>query len=181
MTDPWDAALAEAYASAPADVIILDTLELRHPALVDADENPSPIRIVRDHRNWDLQLEAGAPLNGGQLVTFVKLGFDVDLPDSTEAAPAARLSLNAVNREVIEAAEQIVTIRAPVDVTYRAYIAPPEGDPAPEPSWVIDGLKLRVAEADLMRMSGLLTFDQLANRAFPALVYRRKEFPGLAR
>jgi hypothetical protein len=181
MTDPWSAALAEAYAAAPQDVDVLDTLELRHPALVDALGAPSPIRLVRDHRDWQLQLEAGAPLDGGEVVTFVKLGFDIDLPDSTEAAPAARLSLSAVNRDVIAAAEQIITVRAPVEVTYRAYIAPAEGAPPPEPSWVVDGLKLRVAEADLQRMSGLLTFDLLANRAFPALTYRRQEFPGLAR
>lgn len=181
VSEPWSQAVAEAYASAPADVTIIDTLELRHPALVDAEENPDPIRVVRDLRAWDFKLEAGAPLNGGETVTFRKALFDMDLPESTEAAPSARLSMDAVDRDAIAALERIMVIRAPIEVTYRAYVAPAEGDPAPEPGWVIDGLKLRTAEADLRRMSGQLTFDLLGNRAFPSRIYTRREFPGLFR
>jgi len=181
MTELMAQALQEAYAVAPADVDVLDTIEFRHPALVDESENPDPLRLVRDHRNWELELEAGAPLHGGQTVTFARLGFDVDLPDSTEAVPSARLWLSAVSRKAIEAAERIIAVRAPIEVTYRAYLVPAEGDPVPEPSWVVDGLKLRNATADLQRMSGLLTFDLLGHRAFPFLKYTRKYFPGLGR
>ena len=181
MDDPWAAAIAEAYASAPADVTPLDTLEIRHPALVDEEENPDPIRLVLDTRDWSLKLEAGAVLQPGETVTFHKSVWDIDLPDSADGVPTARLSVDAVNRQVIAALEQIVTIRAPVDVTYRAYIAPAEGAPAPEPGWVIDGLKGRSVEATTQRMTAQLTFDLLGNRAFPRLLYTRAEFPGLFR
>ena len=42
-------ALREAYASAPSDVVILHTLELRHPAFVDDDGQSIAIRVVRDN------------------------------------------------------------------------------------------------------------------------------------
>ena len=41
-------ALKEAYASAPSEVILLHTLELRHPSFVDDNGNPTAIRVVRD-------------------------------------------------------------------------------------------------------------------------------------
>ena len=42
MPDPaLSEAIREAYAAAPADVVILHTLELRHPAFGDDDGNPS--------------------------------------------------------------------------------------------------------------------------------------------
>ena len=38
-------ALREAYASAPSDVVILHTLELRHPSFIDDDDQPMAIRV----------------------------------------------------------------------------------------------------------------------------------------
>lgn len=181
MSEPWSEAMAEAYASAPADVVILDTLELRHPALVDEEENPDPIRVVRDLRAWDLKLETGAPLNAGETVAFRAALFDMDPPESTEAAPSARVSIDAVDRKIIAALEQIMVVRAPIEVTYRAFIAPAAGDPAPEPGWVIEGLKARSVDADTRRMTAQLTFDLLGNKAFPGRIYTRREFPGLFR
>lgn len=181
MSDPWTAAIAEALASAPADVTTLDTLEIRHPALVDEEENPDPIRVVLDNRDWQLKLEAGAVLQPGETVTFYKSVWDIDLPDSSDGVPSARLSVDAVNRKVIAALEQIVTIRAAIEVTYRTYIAPAPGDPAPEPGWVVDGLKGRNVEATTQRMTAQLTFDLLGNRAFPRPIYTRADFPGLFR
>jgi hypothetical protein len=40
MTDRLTDAIAEAYASAPAGVVVIDTLELSHPSLA------SPIRVA---------------------------------------------------------------------------------------------------------------------------------------
>ena len=41
-------ALREAYASAPSDVVILHTLELRHPSFLDDDGQHNDIRTLRD-------------------------------------------------------------------------------------------------------------------------------------
>ena len=54
MPDPTlSQAIREAYAAAPSDVVILHTLELRHPAFVNDDESPTAIRVVRDHRDLE--------------------------------------------------------------------------------------------------------------------------------
>ena len=52
-------ALREAYASAPSDVVILHTLELRHPSFLDDDGQPIAIRVVRDNQDLTARLEAG--------------------------------------------------------------------------------------------------------------------------
>lgn len=64
-------ALKEAYASADSEIIILHTLELRHPAFVDENGLPTAIRVVRDNVNHICRLEESAPLNAGQDVEFV--------------------------------------------------------------------------------------------------------------
>lgn len=174
-----DEAVAEAYAAAPADVVVLETLELRHPALVDENDQPSPIRVVCDFQDRTFKLEEHAPLSAGETVVFRGVMIEVDRPDAGPGGPQARVSIQTVDREVIAALEEIVTIRAALEVTYRAYIAVPEGDPPPEPGEVIEGLKARAARADQRRMSAVLTFDTLSNRAFPGLVYTRERFPGL--
>ena len=51
----YEAALAEAMASADLEEVILDTLELRHPAFT------APARVVRAYQNYHLTLESGAP------------------------------------------------------------------------------------------------------------------------
>lgn len=73
-------ALKEAYASAPSDVILLHTLELRHPTFVDDHGNSTAIRVVRDHINHTCTLENSAPLNHGEAVEFIAMAFDLELP-----------------------------------------------------------------------------------------------------
>jgi len=181
MTDPWSQALAEAYASADSKVDILDTIELRHAALVDDEENPSPIYLVIDERDWDLKIEDAAAVNGGETVTFRSCMFNMELPDSSEGAPVANVSIDAVDRSVVDALEEIIPVRGAIEVIYRAYVAPADGDPAPSPDWVIDGMRLNEAAVEMLRMSGTLTFDLLSNKAFPSPIYTRRIFAGLAR
>ena len=81
MPDPaLSQAIKEAYAAAPSDVVILHTLELRHPAFVDDAGEPTAIRVVRDHADLTARLEPGAPLDGGAMVTFIAMAFDLSQP-----------------------------------------------------------------------------------------------------
>jgi len=81
------AAIKEAYAAAPADVVTLHTLEFRHAAFA------SPIRVVRDHADQTCTLEAGAPVDGGTAVLFVGFAFDVTLPEVCGKTPEAAAAL----------------------------------------------------------------------------------------
>lgn len=96
-------ALKEAYASAPSEVVLLHTLELRHPAFVDDKGNPTAIRIVRDNKNYTCRLEDTAPLNPGEDVEFQALAFDLELPP-VEAIPVPEitLSIDNVSTEIIK-------------------------------------------------------------------------------
>lgn len=81
--------LKEAYASAPCNVILLHTLELRHPSFVDENGEPTAIRVVRDNINHICTLEDTAPLDPGKAVEFIAMGFDLGLPP-VEASPCHR-------------------------------------------------------------------------------------------
>ena len=96
-------ALKEAYASAPSDVILLHTLELRHPAFVDGDGSPTAIRVVRDHVNHKCTLEDTAPLNAGLEVEFQAMAFDLELPPvNTTPLPEITFTLDNVARDIMD-------------------------------------------------------------------------------
>ena len=71
-------ALKEAYASSPSDVVILHTLELRHPDFKNEAGVTTAIRVVRDQQDLFARLEPSAPLYPSQMVRFVAMGFDLD-------------------------------------------------------------------------------------------------------
>ncbi len=123
MTDRLSQAIKEAYASAPAGVIVIHTLEFRHPNFLDDYNQPTAIRVVLGHKNLTARLEATAPLNPSAYVTFVPLAFDLDLPNIEHiATPEIGISIDNVSREI----EDNLTIAAaspyPVEVTYRPYL-----------------------------------------------------------
>ena len=103
MPDPaLSEAIQEAYANAPSDAIILHTLELRHPDFRDDAGNATAIRVVRDQVDLTARLEADAPLNAGQMVTFIAMGFDLDLPPvDTAPVPEIVVTLDNVSHIVL--------------------------------------------------------------------------------
>ncbi len=120
MPDPvLEQALREAYASAPADTVILHTIELRHPAFDDDDGRPTAIRVVRDHVDLTARLEATAPLDAGETVWFVALAFDLELPPVDSAPmPEISVTLDNVGREIVRHLDAAATSRARIEVTY---------------------------------------------------------------
>lgn len=74
-------ALEEAYASAPQDIIVLDTLEIYHRTF------DTPIRIVRwpitgpQPDVFKLRLESNAPADPGKTVDFIGAPFEMKVPD----------------------------------------------------------------------------------------------------
>lgn len=177
----WSAALQEAYATAPVDEVILETIELRHPAL------EAPVRVVRDHGTahtidgetrygWTLTLEDDAPEDAGGAVFFQSLMFSATLPEQGESLPSAKLILDNVSREIMGHMDSIISRRARIEVTYREFLA---SDVA-APSMVLRGLSLKRIKCGISRVVGTLRYDDLTNLPFPDLVYREADFPGLS-
>ncbi len=208
MPDPaLEQALREAYASAPSDTVILHTLELRHPAFVDDDGNPTAIRVVRnfaDAEHWlrlggaeveavldampaesrgpvglVARLEADAPKDAGRMVPFIALGFELELPPvDTAPVPEITVTLDNVSREIVRHLDAAATSRETIEVTYRPYLSTDLEGPQMDPPIT---LTLTEIEVDVFRATGRARMLDIGNKAFPSDLYTARRFPGLTR
>ena len=172
-------AIREAYASAPSDVVILHTLELRHPGFVDENNQPMAIRIVRDHQDVTARLEQTAPLNGGERVQFIALGFELELPPvNTAPVPEISVTIDNVSRELIRHLDAAVESSEKIEITYRPYLSTDLEGPQMDPPIT---LTLTEVEADISRVTGRARMLDIGNKRFPSQVYTASRFPGLTR
>ena len=172
-------AIKEAYASAPSDVILLHTLELRHPNFVDEDGNKSAIRVVRDHQNLTATLEATAPLNAGEEVTFINYPFNFTLPSVDDKVnPEVKVTIDNVDRSIIRNIDLAAESSAVINLTYRPYLSNDLTGPQYDPPL---HLILTNITADVFKITGTARFGDLANLKFPKEVYEPSRFPGLVR
>lgn len=176
MADPWTAALEEAEASVPADIVVYPTLELRHPAFVELGE-PVAIRIVSGPaENMDFGIEDGAAMNGGETVTFIALPFFAERPEFAEGRmPECQITVDNVNRELVPRLQEAVKIRADLIVEYREY----RSDDLTAPCYGPVAFNMRKVKMTGTSLTGVAKLDDLANRKFPKRVYRPHEYPGL--
>lgn len=169
-------ALAEAYASAPSDEVILHTLELRHPSFTQ------PLRVVNDHDTLNARLESSAPVDSGELVDFVPFSFRFRLPDvQSTGMPELEIEIDNVSAEVIAYMDQAANSTDLIEVTYRPYLY---GNfkfymdqlPAMDPPI---HLVLHDVEADVFAIRARASFGDYGNRRFPGETYDAQRFPGL--
>lgn len=203
MPDPsLSEAIKEAYASAPADVAILHTIELRHPNFTE------PVRVVLNYPDTETwlalkpvevqavldalpdaearsrvglvaRLEASAPANGGEYVAFVALAFDFELPAvESVAVPEIQLTVDNVDREISRQLELAVQGEDLVEVTYRPFLSTDIDGPDMDPP-----LTMTLSDVDVtpLRVTGRARLVNFGNKAFPSELYTAKRFPGLAR
>lgn len=174
-----DVALREAYASAPSDVVILHCLEFRHPNFRDALNQPTAIRVVLDHVDHDLKLEASAPLDAGNYVTFIRFAFDFTLPEvQNSAVPEIIISMDNVSRDIEDNLALAVASPYKVEVTYRPYLTTDTTAPQMDPPLT---LTLTHVEADDFKVTARASYGDAANKAFPSELYTASRFPGLIR
>ena len=172
-------ALQEAYASAPSDIVILHTLELRHPSFIDDQGQPTAIRVVRDNNDLTARLEANAPINANQMVVFVAMGFELELPSiDTAPVPEIAITLDNVTREIIKHLDGAAESQDKIEVTYRPYLSNDLEGPQMDPPIT---LVLTEVTADSYRVTGRARMLDVGNKAFPSQTYTAKRFPGLTR
>ena len=172
-------AIAEAMASAPADQVILDTIELYHPAFTDELQLPTAIRLVKDYKDYSLRLEADAILDAGTYVQFLACSFDVVLPEvAEENNPTLQLSVGNVSREITAQMEKTRNSLIPIKVTYRPYLASDPTGPQLDPPIVME---LSNVDIDVFVATGTCSLTDIHNKAFPSAKYTTDRFPGLKR
>lgn len=172
-------ALKQAYAVAPTSVVIINTLEVRHPDFRDEDGNLSAIRIVNAHEDLLAFLEDDAPLDAGKEVTFKQLSFSLTFPKVDDKATAdANITIDNVNREFTRNIERAIESQKPIKITYRPYLNTNLSEPHFNPPL---HLTLTNIVASLNSISGRAGFGDLSNRSFPNDFYTPERFPGLVR
>ena len=172
-------ALKEAYASAPSDVVILHTLELRHPSFVDDQGLSTTVRVVRDNTDLIARLEPAAPINAGEMVTFIAMGFDLELPPvNTAPVPEISITLDNVSREMVTHLNNAAQSQDKIEVTYRPYLSTDLEGPQMDPPIT---LILTEVEADIFRITGRARMLDVGNKAFPSVTYNSQNYPGLTR
>ena len=165
------AAIQEAFASAPADVIVYHTLELRHPAF------SAPIRVVRDWADLDAYLEATAPEDAGSEVTFTRFAFDFVKPElSSDGVPQMTIEIDNVDRSIVANLEAALETTDRITVIYREYTSDDLSAPANDPPMQLTVLSV---SADVFRVRAVCGWYNLQNARFPTRAYESDTFPGL--
>lgn len=163
-------ALKEAYASAP-DVPTVHTLEFRHETLTE------PIRLALWNSAWTAYLEADAPANPGEEVTFAAYRLDFKKPKiSSDGVPVMSITIDNISRVIGEALGAATRSSSPVQMTYREYLSNDTSGPQNDPPTTLEVID---ATADLMLVTITCGVESLMNRKFPYDTYTAQRFPGL--
>lgn len=165
-------AIKEAYASAPSDVVIINTIEIRHPAFEE------PIRVVSDFVPVTAMLEPNAPVNGGEMVMFQAFAFELTLPEVMDrGVPELALRIDNVSREIIKNIELAMGLPDKLELTYRAFLSNDlAGGPHNDPPL---HLTITSIEADALAVDARASIADFVNKKFPNKEYDERQFPGL--
>lgn len=166
------AAIKEAYASCPSDVAVIETVEIYHP------DWASVIRLVRDKDDLTATLEASAPNNPSESVTFTALDFSISQPKIGEGRQELTLTIDNASLLIIQMLElHDLSSLDVASVIYRPYLSSDLTGPHMNPP-----LSLSVVSANATMQSVSLTcgYVDFANLRFPRYLYNIEDFPGIA-
>lgn len=189
MSDPTlSDALAEAYASAPAERPLIHCLSIWYDGVVDGLGNPTEIYVYQgwtgDSETADgvplkvFRLEDDARYNGGDAIAHVCIPFDVVPPEvSSQGLAKGKLRLDAVGRELVDHLLNAINLGVAIEVTYRAYLGGLEDDGPQNLPPIVFGLENVTATST--EITGDITLPNLGNKRFPAETFQSDRFPAL--
>ena len=157
--------IREAYANAPTDIVILNTLEVAHPTFEET------IYIVNNYSDARVRLETGKE------VLFKSFSFSLGLPDDSEK-PTTNVSLKIenINRRMVRLVESVVQSEIPITITYRPYLSDDFSAPQYDPPLRMNLSGIVISTKTL---SAKASFGELGNIQFPNHDYDIEEFPQL--
>jgi hypothetical protein len=158
-------AIKEAFAIAPTNRVVLDTLEIRQTGVQD------PIFLVKSMR------AISAVDENGETHVFEPVGFQFTLPPSTdEGFQSLNIAIDNVGRRVVDFVETAMSNDEPIKVIYRPYISDDLSQPQMDPPLV---LYLKDVSISATQVVGRATFADIVNKKFPSQLYIRERFPSL--
>jgi hypothetical protein len=158
-------AIKEAYAIAPADIVVYDTLEIRQTGVQD------PVYLVR------ARLPITATDENGVDKTYEPAGFQFSLPPSNEEGfRSLNIAIANIGRRVSDFVEAAKSEKVPVEMLYRPYVSNDLTQPQMIPPLV---LYLKDIQVTPFQVTGRATFMDIVNKKFPNEIYNRDRFPGL--
>lgn len=158
-------AMKEAYACAPSNEVIIETIEIKHASIVGS------IYLARQRTAVTLTLETA------EVVVFEGAGFRLALPQSGEnGLQELSIGVDNVDRRVSDFFKSAKNFQTPVECIYRPYLASNPYVPQMNPPLV---LYLSDAQVTLFDVTCKATFADVLNKKFPSLIYTRAGFPSL--
>lgn len=159
-------ALREAYAVAPAGVVVLDTLEV-------ATAGQSSIFLTNNYTAFTALLETGVS------ATFQPIPFKAALPNkSADNLPSMNIVIANPEQIVSNYLRAANAAKTPVAVKFRPFISTNEATPVcqlPVPmTFHIGPVKLGLGQVEVQCL-----FPNIANKKFPNENYTVRLFPGL--
>ena len=160
-------------ASAPTDIVLIETLELLH------DSFPAPIRITNQLQAITASLEDTAPANPGATVTFQPISFQLVLPRAGDGgSQTLDITISNVDQVAANALQIAMDNPGPVTVIYRLYTSDNLTEPAENPPTT---LVLESAVADSQKLVAKARNNDNISRKFPKDIYNIYDHPGLSR
>lgn len=167
-------AYKEALVSAPSNVVVLETLEIIHPNFPGA----LPIRLVNGFENVDATLEATAPVNPSESVTFTAGFFKFVPPKKTTSGyTPARLAIGSVG-DVLSYIELTRGSGVAINVIYRPYLSTDTTAPQVDPPYKFS---LMGVKSTLKQVTATLAAPTIVGRKHPSDLITPQRFPGLVR
>lgn len=166
MNTSLQAAIKEAYATAPTQMVYLESIQISH-ALVTPD-----VFLVNDRVDKTMKIE------GGVSKLFRACAFRISLPASGDnGVQQLSLAIDNVDRAISDFMDVVKDSLTPVTVTYRPYLSTDLNTPQMSPPLVLYLTDIVVTEVEV---AGRATFADIINKKFPTDLYTRARFPSLA-
>lgn len=158
-------ALKEAYASAPVDSVIFETLEIRQTGVQDT------VYLVKHIEGITAIDENGVSKD------YQPCYFNVTLPASNEDGfRSINISIDNVDRRISDYIEMAKSAVVAVEVLYRPYLSTDLTQPQMTAPLL---LFLKDVSVNTKQVVGRATFMDIVNKKFPNQLYTRERFPGL--
>lgn len=172
----YSEALQEAYASAPTNVVILQTIEIRHPHFEDEHGNAMSIYLTQNGEDIEATIEDGHPIDSGKKVKFLSCPFELLKPGKEPGViPQLKVQIDNISADINKHLEMAVSEEIPITIVLREYLSTDLSHPESLP------LEFEIADTDLNKFIVVFTckISVFTDKAVPTVEYTSATFPNL--